>query len=416
MTDPGRDARSLWPWVQAVTVLLVFGLLLWAMREVLNPFILFLVLAALLAPFRGLPGRPLLLSVGAVLTFLWMLATTGTLLAPFVVALGVAYIMDPLVDLLQARGMGRTLAIVALALPVAGLMVLAVVLGLPALGQQVAELIDQAPVLLERLSGWLTRLQARMQGLPVGDRLLGRIEALDANYVVEFLEERRSMLAERAWEGVLGLGRGIGSILTVLGYLVLTPVLAFYLLRDWDRLTEHMAGLVPVPHRPAVLEFAREYDGLLARYLRGQVTVALIIGAITALGLWVAQFPYALLVGVAVAIFGIVPYLGLVLSLVPAVLIALLTGNVGLSLLKIAVVFGVAQGLEGAVVSPKIVGESVGLHPVWVVLALAVGGFYFGFVGLLLAVPGAVGVKLLVVRGVESWRASDVFQRGEPAG
>jgi predicted PurR-regulated permease PerM len=408
-----ESPRASWPWVQAAAVLLVFALFLWSVGEALNPLLLFLALLALLVPYRGLPGRTLLLGVAGVLTVLWVLTTTGSLLAPFVVALGIAYLLDPLVDRLEGRGVHRALAIGLLALPVAGLLAVGVFVGLPALGQQVAELIDRAPVLLERVARWIGGLREHLRGMPlVGDELLGRLDDIDADAVVAFLEDRRAELANRAWEGVLGLGRGIGSVFTVLGYVVLTPVLAFYLLRDWDRLTEGLAGLLPLDRRAAITSFAREYDRLLARYMRGQITVALTIGLITALGLWVARFPYPFLVGVAVAVFSVVPYLGLVLSLIPAVLIALMSGDVGLSLLKLAVVFGIAQGLEGAVVSPRIVGESVGLHPVWVVLALAAGGFYFGFVGLLLAVPGAVGIKLLVIRGVARWRASDTF-RGE---
>lgn len=408
-----ESPRASWPWIQAAAVLLVFALFLWSVGEALNPLLLFLALLALLVPYRGVPGRTLLLGVAGVLTVLWVLTTTGSLLAPFVVALGIAYLLDPLVDRLESRGVHRALAIGLLALPVAGLLAVGVFVGLPALGQQVAELIDRAPVLLERVARWIGGLRERLRGMPlVGDELLARLEDIDADGVVAFLEDRRAELANRAWEGVLGLGRGIGSVFTVLGYVVLTPVLAFYLLRDWDRLTEGLAGLLPLDRRAAITSFAREYDRLLARYMRGQITVALTIGLITALGLWVARFPYPFLVGVAVAVFSVVPYLGLVLSLIPAVLIALMSGDVGLSLLKLAVVFGIAQGLEGAVVSPRIVGESVGLHPVWVVLALAAGGFYFGFVGLLLAVPGAVGIKLLVIRGVARWRASDTF-RGE---
>jgi predicted PurR-regulated permease PerM len=191
---------------------------------------------------------------------------------------------------------------------------------------------------------------------------------------------------------------------------VLTPVLSFYLLRDWDHLVARLGDLVPRGRREAVFGFAREYDDLLARYLRGQVLVALTVGSITTLGFWLTGFPYALLMGVLVAVFGIVPYLGLALSLLPALIIAFTSGDVALSLLKVAGVFAVAQGLEGAVISPRIVGDSVGLHPVWVVLALAVGGFYFGFAGLLLGVPGAVGVKLLVVRAIARYRASRLYQ------
>jgi len=171
---------------------------------------------------------------------------------------------------------------------------------------------------------------------------------------------------------------------------------------------------VPEDSRRTVLSLAREYDDLLSRYLRGQVTVALSVGAITGVGLWIAQFPYAFLLGAIVAVFSVVPYLGLVLSLIPALIIALMTAPVVTSLLKVAVVYGAAQALEGAVISPRIVGESVGLHPVWVVLALAVGGFFFGFVGLLIAVPVAVGIKLLVLEGLERYRASDVY-RGDGA-
>lgn len=412
MTDhENRTTAGPWPWVQAAVVVLTFAALLWALQDILNPFLLFLALLALLVPFRGLPGRALLLGVGGALATFWLIETTGALLAPFLVALGIAYLVDPLVDRLEARGLARTPAIALLALPVVGLVAVALFVAVPLIGQQLGELIDRAPVLLERIVEWLGRLQQRVRGLPIGDQMIGRIEEIDGEMVVAFLEDRRSELAERAWQGALGLGRGIGSALTVLGYVVLTPVLTFYLLRDWNGIVERLRELVPPARRESWVGFAHEYDRLLARYLRGQITVAITIGVVTALGLWIAQFPYALLVGVVVTVFSVIPYLGLVLSLVPAVLIALVSGDPGLSLLKVAIVFAVAQGLEGSVVSPKIVGDSVGLHPVWVVLAIAVGGFYFGFVGLLLAVPGAVGVKLLAARGIERYRASDLFRK-----
>lgn len=417
MTENRSAAGTPMPWavVQGAAVLVVFAFFLWALRGILNPFLLFLVLVAVLVPFRGMPGRTLLLAVASGLTLVWALSTTGTLLAPFLVAAGLAYLLDPLVDRLEARGLGRTLAIVLLALPVAGVLVVAVLVGVPALVSQLGDLIDQAPVLVERLAAWLVSLQDRLSGVPlVGDELIARLQELDSDLVVSMLQERQAALVEQVWGGVLGVGRGLGSALTVLGYGVLTPVLTFYLLRDWDRVTEAAADLVPADRRAGFVSFARDYDRLLARYLRGQVVVALTIGAVTVLGLWVARFPYALLIGFFVTVFSVVPYLGLLLSLIPAVIVALVSGAIGVSLLKVAIVFGVAQGLEGAVVSPRIVGDSVGLHPVWVVLALAAAGFYFGFVGLLLAVPGAVGIKLMVVGGLGRYRESRLY-RGQPA-
>jgi predicted PurR-regulated permease PerM len=349
----------------------------------------------------------------AVLTAFWLLHTTGFLLAPFVLALVLAYVLDPLVDRMTTRRLSRSVAIVLLTLPVLALLAVAVLFGIPALGTQAGQLIADTPEFLTRVAGWLEALWQGLQrvDLPLieEETLLERLRSVDSAAVVAFLEERQTVIWENLWTGILGLGRGVGSVVSILGYVVLTPVLTFYLLRDYDRIVERVGELLPRGSREGIVALAGEYDRLLSRYLRGQVTVALIIGGLTAVGLWIAQFPHALLLAVLVAVFGVVPYLGLVLSLIPALFIALVSGSVVVSLLKIAVVYGVAQALEGTVISPRIVGESVGLHPVWVVLALVVGGFAFGFVGLLIGVPLAVGIKLLVVRGVERYQASELY-------
>lgn len=404
---------TLWRGLEAAAVLVVMGFFLFAVRGVLNPFLLFLVLWAVLTPFRGKPGHGAMLATAALLTSFWLLSTTGSLLAPFVLSVVLAYLLDPLVDVLERRQVPRALAIAVLALPALGLLAVLLFVAIPAAVDQLGEVVRDVPVFLGRVADWLETAQQRLLrvDLPILDEeaIVARLREIDSAAVVSFLEERRSALARRLWTGVLGLGRGFGSVLSVLGYVVLTPALTFYLLRDWDRIMRGLADLIPVRRREAVVAFFDEYDSLLGRYLRGQITVALIIGTITGLGLWVARFPYAGTLGLLVAVFSVVPYLGLVLSLLPAVFIALVGGSVGLSLLKVAVVYGAAQGLESTVVSPRIVGESVGLHPVWVVLALVLGGFFFGFVGLLIGVPAAVGVKLLAVRALARYKASETY-------
>jgi predicted PurR-regulated permease PerM len=137
------------------------------------------------------------------------------------------------------------------------------------------------------------------------------------------------------------------------------------------------------------------------------------IGTLTGVLLFVVRFPYPFLLGALAGVMGLIPFLGLVLSLIPAVIIALVSGSVLLSLVKVAGVYGVVQILDGGVISPRIVGDSVGLHPVWIVLALSMGGFFFGFVGLLIGVPVAVGVKLAAVRGLERYRASKLYEGAE---
>ncbi len=418
-----RSLDAAWRAFQAATVLLVLGFFLYSLGAgdrgfFLTPFVLFWALMAVMVPFRGMPGRAVITTLTSCLTLLWVLNTTGSLLAPFVLALILAYMLDPVVDRLEGRRITRSLAILILILPVLALLALGLITGVPAVARQIGEIIGDTPEFLARVANGLESLQERLlvMDLPFVEEqaLVDRLRSVDSAAVMSFLEERSATLVSGIWTGVLGFGKGLGTFFTILGYTVLTPVLTFYLLRDYDGLKARVTELVPPGPRPKVLELTREYDRLLSRYLRGQITVALIMGSITALGLLLFRFPHAVLLGVLVAVFSVVPYLGLILSLVPALFIAVVSGHVGFSLLAIAVVYGGSQVLESAVISPRIVGESVGLHPVWVVLALAVSGFFMGFVGLLLAVPMAVGAKLLLAHGVQQYRESKLFQ-GETA-
>jgi len=401
---------QIWRVLQAIVALFVFGLLVFGVQELLNPFVLFLILLIVLIPFRRAPGYVLLVSVAAILTTYWLLATTGFLLAPFVLGFGLAYVLDPLVDALVERRVARSLAIVLLALPVVGAGVAAVLFGIPALVGQIDDLVQAAPELVALVGDWLSGIREFVVGIPgVGEDVVPDLTNLDPEEIVAFLQERREQLASGTWRGVLGLGRGLGSAATVAGYVFLTPILTFYLLRDYDGILARLRGLLPRSREAGVVEFAREYDVLLSRYLRGQLTVALIIGVLTGTLLLVVQFPYAFLLGALAGVMGLIPFLGLVLSIIPAVIIALVSSNVLLSLAKVAFVYGLVQILDSGIISPRVVGDSVGLHPVWIVLALSVGGFFFGFVGLLISVPAAVGVKLVMVRGLERYRSSELY-------
>ncbi len=409
---------TIWRGVEAAAVVLVLAFFLYATRAILNPVLLFALLWAVLLPFRGREGHAALVSVAGLVTLVWLLLSTGSLLAPFILAVMLAYMIDPLVDRLERRRVPRALGIALLALPALALLTVVFLFVVPAAIRELGELVQQAPVFFERLRAWIESGRERLLSVdfPLVDEedLIARLEAIDADAVVAALEERRAALAAQVWSGVLGLGRGLGTVFTVLGYVALTPVLTFYLLRDWDRLTASAAELLPRARRDVVIAFAMECDQMISRYLRGQVTVALAMGIITGLGLWLASFPYAGTLGLIVAVFSIVPYLGVVLSLIPAIFIALVSGSVGISILKVVIVYGGAQFLESAVISPRIVGESVGLHPVLILLALALGGFFFGFVGLLIGVPAAAIGKLLVIRGLRHYKTS-AFYRGEEA-
>ncbi len=413
-STPHESGRATpWRWVEAAAVVLVLGMLLYATRSVLNPVFLLVLLWAVLLPYRGHRGHGALVGIMGATTLVWLFSTTGTLLAPFILAVVLAYVLDPVADWLQGRGLPRTVAILLLTLPAFGALAVLAFVAIPAAARQVGSIVSDLPLLFERAADWLESPSAGLGGLDIplvdDDALLERLRGIDGEAVVAFFEERWSRLGSWVWEGALGIGRGIGSVFTILGYVALTPMLAFYLLRDWDGITSGLADLVPGHRRERVVDLAREADRIVAGYLRGQLTVAVLIGLVTGLGLWAVSFPYAATLGLIVAVFSIVPYLGLILSLVPAIVVALVSGSVLVSLAKVAVVYGVAQALEGAVISPKIVGDSVGLHPVWVVLALTVGGYFFGFAGLLVGVPAAAVGKLLVRHAIARYRRSELY-------
>jgi predicted PurR-regulated permease PerM len=402
-----------WRLLQGAAVLVVLGLYFWQLGDVLSPLVLFVALVVLLSPFAGTPTHRLLVVTLGALLGLWLLMDLGAVVAPFVLAFMLAFILDPVVDVLEARRVPRSLAIIILTLPVLAGLVVALALGLPALAHQLQNLVNQIPDLLERVANWVESLRSGTLGvdLPLIDEeaLSQRIREITPTSVTAFLEGKLDQLGAYAWTGVLGLGRGLGTVVTVVGYTVLTPVLTFYLLRDWDGIVARFTSYIPRDRVDAWSRFGREYEHLLDRYLRGQFLAAAIVGVLTWLGLLALGFPSAGLVGAVAGIFNVVPYLGLPVSLIPAIVIAALSGSFLASLLKVAIVFGVVQFLDGNVVGPRIVGESVGLHPVWVILAIAVSGYFFGFVGLLLAIPGAILVKLSVQNWLERYKESAVY-------
>lgn len=421
-TEPPAEpaARDTWRHVHAGALLAAFALFLYTALPVLTPLVLFLVLLVMGGPYARERPVLLLLFASSLVLGLWVLEALGAVIAPFVLALVLAYILDPAVDALERIRVPRWLAILILALPVLVLLALAVGFGIPALTRQAIEVVEAAPAAIERLREWVSTTRGRLLGVDVPlldeDALLGPLLSLDAQRITELVQQRQRTLADNAWAAALGVGRGVGVLLSILGYVVLVPVLTYYLLRDYDSLLARIGTLIPPRRRQSWLTFAREYDDLLSRYLRGQLLAATTVGLLTTLGLWVLGFPYPALVGVVAGVFNLVPYLGLIVSLVPAVIIALLSGNILASLGKIAVVFGIVQALDGTIIGPKIIGGSVGLHPAWVILALGIGGLFFGFVGLLIAVPAALLVKLLAARGVARYQRSRLYATGETQG
>jgi len=400
-----------WRWVYGAIVLGAAVLFLLSVRSVLSPLIAFGILLLLAAPYAGTRRHTTLVIAGAVLLFLYMFQALGSLLTPFILAFVLAYILDPVVDFIEQRGMKRGLAVALVMLPVIGLLVVLLVFGIPAIFQQLHNLLGGVPDAAVRLSAWLESMRARAlaANLPfLSDEMINRW--LDQARISEYVRTQQTAIVQKAWAAVTGVRKGLGLVLSLVGLLVLVPVLVIYLLRDFDRITRSAGALVPERFRAGSFSLMREYDALLSRFLRGQVIAASIVGVLTWLGLWIAGVPYAALVGAIAGVFNLVPYLGLIVSIVPVLIIALISGSFLAVLAKAGIVFGIVQMIDGTITGPRIVGESVGLHPVWVLLALAIGSSLFGFTGLLIAMPAAVLVKLMIREGIVRYQRSTFFK------
>ncbi len=330
------------------------------------------------------------------------------ILLPFVAGLALAYLLDPIADRFERLGLGRlgaTLLILALFVLI---FVLVLVLVVPFMMHQLQAFIDRLPHYIARLQ----ELAAR-QGGPLLERLGGAEALPDMQRSIGNLAGEAA-----AWFGrfLQGLWAGGQAILNVFALLVVTPVVAFYLLVDWDRMVATVDSWVPLQHRETVRRLAREINSAIAGFIRGQALVCVILGSIYAVGLTLVGLNFGVLIGMTAGLISFIPYVGSLTGLILALGVALVQfWPDWMMILATLAVFAVGQFIEGNILSPKLVGASVGLHPVWLMFALFAFGSLFGFVGLLLAVPLAAAVGVLARFGLEHYLASPLYHGGATA-
>ncbi|MFN8651668.1 MAG: AI-2E family transporter [Gemmatimonadales bacterium] len=396
---------------------LLYILLLVSVREILAPPVVLPLTLLALWPLRERPGMKIAIGTAVGLTLIWGLKLYGGLLGPFLLALALAYLLAPLVAALEQRRMSRGLAILLVAIPPLAAFVLLIALAGPQLWGQAVTLVSMLPRFATTLLDLLSSVRARAETLPfLTEAQRTWIHDLNAEELAALLQQNADAILAEFGQWALAFLRQLGTIVGFLGYLVVTPVVAFYLLRDWRPLLTFLEELIPTRERPGVVTFIDEYDRSLGRFVRGQLTEATLVGILTGTGLAILGVPSALLLGVIAGICNVIPYIGLAISIVPALVVALTMDSPLGGLLRVGAVFLVVQFIDGSVTGPKIVGESVGLHPVVIMLALAFGGAVLGFAGLLLAIPLAVLVKMLGSRLLARYRASAVYgATAEPA-
>jgi predicted PurR-regulated permease PerM len=333
----------------------------------------------------------------AALVFFLAIWFLGDVLLPFIVGGAIAYFLDPIADRLERLGMSRVLATTVISLVALFLVVLLVLAVIPTLVNQLTALVNAAPDIAKRLQGFL------LERFP---------ELADSTSTIrQTLAEIGLAIQARGAELAQGVLSSALGVISVVLFIVVVPVVAFYLLLDWDDMVARIDSMLPLDHAPTVRRLAREIDAVLAGFVRGQVSVCLALGTFYAAALMAAGLQFGLIVGAIAGAITFIPYVG---SLVGGAL------AVGLALFQfwgdwlqigiVAAIFAAGQFVEGNVLTPRLVGKSVGLHPVWLLFALSAFGTVFGFVGMLIAVPVAASIGVLTRFGVEQYRASLLYQ------
>lgn len=333
----------------------------------------------------------------AAAVFLLLLWLLGNVLLPFIVGGAIAYFLDPLADRLERLGMSRVAATTVISLVALLLVVLLVLAVIPTLVNQLTALVNAAPDIAKRLQGFL------LERFP---------ELADSTSTIrQTLAEIGAAIQARGGELVQGVVSSALGVISVVVFIVVVPVVAFYLLLDWDEMVDRIDSMLPLDHAPTIRRLAREIDAVLAGFVRGQVSVCVALGTFYAVALMAAGLQFGLVVGAIAGAITFIPYVG---SLVGGVL------AVGLALFQfwgdwlqigiIAAIFAAGQFVEGNILTPRLVGKSVGLHPVWLLFALSAFGTVFGFVGMLIAVPVAASIGVLTRFGIEQYRASLLYK------
>lgn len=337
----------------------------------------------------------------AVLLALFLYVFSGILL-PFVAGMVLAYFLDPVADWLQRLGLSRLMATVVILIAFIVVVVLAFVILVPVLATQMADFARKLPEYLTRLQSLITSFDPKWLEQRFGVNAAGLRDGLNSLLTTGF------GLLTTVFTSIWSSGVALVSVVSLF---VVTPVVAFYMLLDWDRMVAVVDSWVPRDYVETVRALAREINTATAGFVRGQGTLCLVLGAMYATGLTLTGLNFAILIGFFAGLISFIPYVGSLTGLVLAVGVAFVQFWPDWTMiLLVACVFFVGQFIEGNILQPRLVGKSVGLHPVWLMFALFAFGALFGFVGLLIAVPASAAIAVLVRFAIGRYLESPLYK------
>lgn len=344
-----------------------------------------------------------LVAAAVLIGFLYLFSA---ILLPFFAGMILAYFLDPVADWLERRGLSRMAATVLILVMFLIALVIGLMLIIPVLASQLADFVGRLPDYLSRLQALVTGIDAEWLSQRLG------VDPASLRDGLNSLLTQAGGFLSGVFSSILSSGK---TLIDIAGLFVITPVVAFYMLLDWDKMVARVDSWIPRDHLGTVRQIALDIDRAVAGFVRGQGTVCIILGVFYAIGLTVVGLNFGLLIGLFAGLVSFIPYVGSLLGLVLSIGVALVQFWPEWHwVVAVAVIFFAGQFVEGNILQPNLVGKSVGLHPVWLMFALFAFGALFGFVGLLVAVPAAAAVGVLVRFGLSRYLASPLY-RGHAA-
>lgn len=345
--------------------------------------------------------------VGGIVVFSLMIWLLKGILLPFILGLAVAYFLDPVVRRLEKHGMNRAVSTSIVLLFFVAAFVMAAALAFPVLREQFIAFAAAAPGYIQKLHTmalpWIDRLHEQLMATPQEDlrKQAGTVASTAFSWGTDVLKG--------IWQG----GTALFDLVTVL---LISPVVSFYMLRDWPVMVEKVNGWLPKAHAKTIRQLVSEMDSALSGFVRGQAIVCVTLGAIYAVALTIFGLNFGVLIGFIAGILSFIPYVGSLIGFGTALVVAYFQFDGAMAqLLIVAAIFGAGQFFEGNVLTPNLVGEKVGLHALWILFALMAGGTLMGFTGVMIAVPAAAVIGVLVRFGIGQYLKSGYYNDGKAA-
>ena len=382
--------------VISVSAFAIFGVLFTVTELFHNPFIVFGVLLFVLFPFRKSKLIRTIISVSSIIFTLWFLHSISTLLAPFVAALIISYALNPLVEKMTRGKITRTIASAIILVAFLLVAALAIILLAPPIAAQFSELIQSLPGALNDLQIWINAVlipKLNSLGIPTADI---------QNKLSQELPAKLENLLNTLLSGLSGLFVGLSVVLTQVVNLILIPFLTFYIMKDFDNLKTLIKDIIPKKSRKKATEYYQKVDELLGSFIRGQLIVSVIHGIIVYIFLSILGVKFAIFLGAIGIVLNIIPYFGLPVEITLAIIVSLFSGDPGIQVPLVIIIYLLQNLLETSFIIPKIVGDRIGLHPALLILSLFVFSYFFGFIGMLIALP----TMSIIIMFFKQWLAN----------